>query len=336
MKSEIFVSVVMIVDHTDPALKTNLAEVRQTLDAYCSDYEILLVVQGPVHRQIPYVQETELLADIPCVRLIQLAFDVNLEVAKAAGIENAIGDFVILYDADCDPPELIVQAVEVCRRGSDIVIGTCCQKLSIGQRLMQRWAAVALKAIKSQIPADTTNFCCLSRRAINAVINTGHFYYQFTFRLQKTGYPVHFLPYSLKATSRQHPLFVLPVRRLLSLLVFSSTRPLHWMSIVGLVGSCFAFVFASYSVILHLVRTGIMEGWTTTILFMSVQFMFMFIILAFLSEYMRRILDEKRGGTEYAVVYEKSSAIMVNSGRVNVLNEAVSDNVNLVQTARNG
>ena len=336
MKNEAFVSVIIIVAYSDTKLEADITDIMRRLDAHYSDYEIVLVVQGPVGKHISENQEKALLTHIPCIRLIQLAYEVHEQVAMSAGIENAIGDFTVLYDPATDPPDLIINAVEVCRRGSDIVVGSPEKKLSIGDRIVLRLSRIALEAIDYNTPANLTNFYCVSRRAINAVINTDYFYYQLTLRLQKTGYPMAILPYAPKPRPSAHPSFLLSVRRLLRLLIFNSTRPLRWMSAIGLLGSFFALFFAVYSLVVHMIRTGVVEGWTTTILFMSTQFLLMFIILAFISEYMGRILDEQRGGTKYAIVYERNSAVMVNSDRVNVLNDAVSAEFNLVQTASNG
>ena len=166
------------------------------------------------------------------------------------------------------------------------------------------------------------------------MIDTGRFYHQLNLRLQKTGYPSVVLLYEPRPEALPRRSLLGAWRNLLQLLVFNSARPLRWMSGLGLIGSCIALVFAVYSMAIRLLREGVVQGWTTTILFMSVQFMLMFIILAFISEYIGRMLEEQRGGSDYAIVYEKNSAIMVNVDRVNVLAESTSPDPDLDQTAR--
>ena len=103
------------------------------------------------------------------------------------------------------------------------------------------------------------------------------------------------------------------------------------MAGAGLLGSFLGFCFAIYSVVVRVLREGVVEGWTSLVLFTSVQFMLLFIILAFISEYMSRLLDEQRGGNDYAVVYEKHSTVSLKEDRVNVLSEPVAPEI---QSAR--
>lgn len=78
----------------------------------------------------------------------------------------------------------------------------------------------------------------------------------------------------------------------------------------------------------------VVEGWTTTVFFMSVLFMLQFIMLAFFGEYLSRLLDDRSEQAAYSIVFEKNSAVMVNQDRVNVLNDAITVAPNLVQTGR--
>jgi hypothetical protein len=193
-----------------------------------------------------------------------------------------------------------------------------------------------LKLIDYSLPRDATGLRCLSRRAVNSVTRTGRYHHQLSMRIQKTGYPQTAYNYTLLSTGRPvTPRSLLAgVRDLLRLLVFNSSRPLRWMSALGLIGSFSAFLFAVFSVLVHLVKGHVVEGWTTTIVFMTALFMIQFIILAFLSEYLGRLLDDRSEQADYSVVFEKNSAVMVNQDRVNVLNNAVSVEENLVQTGR--
>ena len=51
--------------------------------------------------------------------------------------------------------------------------------------------------------------------------------------------------------------------------------------------------------------------------------------------HLARILGEIGNPSGYAVVFEKTSAFMVNQDRINVWEESTVDDVNAVQTARN-
>ena len=154
-------------------------------------------------------------------------------------------------------------------------------------------------------------------------------------RIQKTGYPSCTYAYKLLEGAADKKSVIRGLRDFIRLLVFNSSRPLRWMSVLGFVGSLAACLFAAYSVLIHLVSGHVVEGWTTTILFMSILFMLQFVMMAFFGEYLGRLLDDRSEQADYSVVFEKNSSVMVNPDRVNVLTEATSSDLNLVQTGRN-
>ena len=57
------------------------------------------------------------------------------------------------------------------------------------------------------------------------------------------------------------------------------------------------------------------------ILFTSWLFMIMFVILAFLGEYLGRLLDERNEQSDYKVSFEKTSSVMLNENRENITSD---------------
>jgi hypothetical protein len=98
VKSESFVSVVLKTHDLSGELSLKLRQIQQLLDVNYSDYEILVVSKGP-YRDVPRKSAVDqILATIPSVRFMQLSGAAHDDVVWAAGLENAIGDFVVLYD----------------------------------------------------------------------------------------------------------------------------------------------------------------------------------------------------------------------------------------------
>ncbi|WP_380179136.1 glycosyl transferase family 2 [Kalamiella sp. sgz302252] len=331
MKSESFVSIVVVVQTHLQEISKQLAELYVVLDKNYTDYEIVVIAPGMSSTSAQ--AEDTLLQHIPGMRIIHLSAAVYIDVALAAGLENAIGDFVVLWNAYADPVSLIPEIVTQCRQGQDVVVGVTNNAKSFPYRLVRKFVNMALQAIEYDLPSNSTGLRCLSRRAVNAVTRVGRFHHQFYLRIQKTGYPAGAFPYT-PHTEVEGMGMINSVRRLLRLMVFNSSRPLRWMSVVGFCGSLAAFVFASYSVLIHLLNGHVVEGWTTTILFMSLLFTLQFIMLAFFGEYLGRLLDESSEQAEYAVVYERNSEVMLNTDRVNVLSDSLSTENNRVQTGR--
>ncbi len=334
MKNDSFVSVVLILqDQSLINYESYLQRIQCDLDAHYTDYEVVVVSQG---FNVTFTSlEDNILKSIPSLRYIQLAARVDSDVAWAAGLENAIGDFVVMFDPFQDPLEAISETVTLCKSGFDVVVGVSPQSRTLAYWLFRSMSERILKIVDYSLPRNATSFRCLSRRAVNSVTRTGRFHHQLSMRIQKTGYPQTAYDYKQLASSRKVTRsFLSGFRDLIRLIVFNSSKPLRWMSFIGLLGSFSAFIFAAYSLLVHLVKGHVVEGWTTTILFMSSLFMMQFVMMAFFGEYLGRLLDDRSDQSDYSVMFEKNSTVMVNQDRVNVFDSSLSTEENRVQTGR--
>ncbi len=333
MKSDSFVSVALVLKEPLSSIGGNLQQIQQELDGNYTDYEIIVVGRG-VNTQFT-IADSEVLQCIPGIRYIQLSSWVPEEVAWAAALENAIGDFVVLFTQRADPVRVIHETVAVCKSGYDVVVGVADQRHSLTYRACRSLSDRILRSIDYCLPRNATPLRCLSRRAVNAVTQTGHLHHQLVMRIQKTGYPQIAHPYELlvQPGRTSWPLFG-GIRRMMRLLVFNSSQPLRWISETGLIGSFLAFLIALYSILIRFVHSHVIEGWTTTVLFMSFLFMLQFFMMSFFGEYLMRLLDERSDRCDYSVVYEKNSLVMVNQDRINVLDSSVNSENNRVQTGR--
>ncbi|NDL63134.1 glycosyl transferase family 2 [Acerihabitans arboris] len=334
MKNDSFVSVILNVDQQITGLDETLLQIQRTLDTHYSDYEIVIVAHGPFKISKFSNGAEAILQQIPSVRFIQLSGSVHHDVAWAAGLENAIGDFVVLFDPAADPISAISGIVDMCRSGTDVVVGVAKQPATPAYKLLRLISDRVLQAIDYHLPQHATTLRCISRRAVNSVTSTGRFHHQFYLRIQKTGYPIGIYSYQQRANSATKKTFWGGFRYLVRLMVFNSSRPLRWMSGIGMTGSLAAFIFTVYSVAVNIIRGHTVEGWTTTILFMAFLFMLQFIMLAFFGEYLGRLLDDRSEQADYSIAYEKRSAVMVNQDRVNVLSEPMNKTTNPEHTGQ--
>ncbi|SFS83023.1 hypothetical protein SAMN02910357_02080 [Succinivibrio dextrinosolvens] len=330
-KDESFISVVTVINRLTANSLSRLAEIQNELDTNFSDYEIILVVQKSLQNVLSNRIE-QILKEIPCVRYLQLSSDVNSDVIWSAGTENAIGDFIICFDLCNDPVSLIKDSVELCRQGNDVVVGTTRQNHSFAYQIIRPLSGWLLKLIDYHLPKDATTFRCLSRRALNSVLDTGKFYHQFFMQIQKSGYGQAELHYTALNTDKRT--LTGAVKSTLRLMVFNSTSPLRIMSLLGLTGSTLACLFSLYSIILNLFKNDVVEGWTSTVFIISLLASMQFVILSFIAEYLNRILAEQTNANGYSIVFEKNSQVMINLDRINVLEQSTSQTDNLVQTGR--
>jgi len=318
-KIDSFVSVVAVIDNAEELIEDYVSKLYSHLNENFVDYEIVLIDQSSTDKTQELL--ARLFHKIPSIRYILLSTNVHHDVALAAGLENAIGDFVILHSIKYDPVDCIVELVKHGISGYDIVIGSSEKNMTCGYKIIRPWIQWILKYIGYDLPKNATDLRCLSRRAVNAVTQTGRFHHQLYVRINKTGYPYINYRYTQLSQPNQTRSLVGGIRQALRLLVFNSTKPLRWMSTLGISGSLLAFIFAVYSILIRFFKDNIIEGWTTMILFTSLLFMILFVILAFLGEYLGRLLDDRSEQNDYSVVFEKNSSVMLDENRANVLKD---------------
>jgi dolichol-phosphate mannosyltransferase len=106
----------------------------------------------------------------------------------------------------------------------------------------------------------------------------------------------------------------------LAILFHNSRQPLRFAGLVGVIGSLVSVAYASYTVLVYLLKEGVAPGWTTLSLVLSGLFFLAFVMLALMTEYIGVLLDELPGRPLFHVEAEEAShTMLVDELRRNVL-----------------
>ena len=337
-KSQSFVTVITVVDAARAKDLCKLPALCSYLGSRYSDYEVLVMAKKDAQSSCSKSFDS-MLQEVPSIRYLQLSDNVPDDVAFAAGLENAIGDFIVMMRLDCDPLESVGAAVELCKSGNDVVVGTAHVPSTFLYKIVRPLATWLLHCVDYRLPHNATHFRCLSRRAANAVMETGRHYQQLAMQIQNSGYACKDMPYTLLGTGEQSgqpaaKSLYSGLRDTMRLMVFNSVAPLRLVSLLGLAGSAVACLVSLFALLVRLFKDDVAVGWASTVLIISFFSLLQFVILMFLSEYVGRILTEIRDRGKYAIVFERNSLTMINQDRINVLEESENPEVNLVQTGR--
>ncbi len=190
---------------------------------------------------------------------------------------------------------------------------------SLGYRLVRPLVKSTLKEIGYVIPQNATTLRCLSRAAVNSVTQVQSYHQQIFVRMSQCGLKTEIYAYALRHPDKVRKSVHRALQDSISLLIFNSTKPLHWMSLLGFAGSFVTLIAATYSFIIRFMQDNIASGWTSIMMLMSFLFMLLFIILSFFGEYMNRIISEQSRQKPYWVINERHSNVMIDSERRNIL-----------------
>lgn len=154
-----------VIDHFHQRLTTALA----TIDSIAC--ELLYIDDGS--RDGTFAKLQAIAESDARVRVLRLSRNFGHQIAITCGIDHAIGDAVVIIDADLqDPPEVIPSMVSAWRAGADVAYGQ--RKTRAGESAFKRWTATAfyrfLNALSDvEVPMDTGDFRLMSRRAVDAL-----------------------------------------------------------------------------------------------------------------------------------------------------------------------
>lgn len=274
--------------------------------------EVIYVNDGSTDRTLEVVRE--LRANSPQVTLIDLSRNFGKEAAMTAGFDLAVGDAVIVIDADLqDPPELIVQMVGKWQEGYDMVYaqrtvrdGESRVKKSTSflfYRLIQRVSRV-------RIPKDTGDFRLLSRRAVAALnsLREQHRFMKGLFAF--IGFPQIAIPYRRDARFAGETKFNYWKLWNFAIEGFTSftIAPLKIASYFGIVTALVSFVYAIFIVYKTLIYGDSVAGYPSLMVVISFLGGVQLAFVGLLGEYIGRMFNEtKRRPLYFLNAYEPAS-----------------------------
>ena len=324
MTADLFVSVVAPVHNPGSLLAPFVAETVQVLQHAFRHFELIVVDDGS--QSIERATWDAILSSHDGVRVLRLSREFGEEQAIAAGLDSAIGDFVVTMSPGADPPALIPALVQRARDGADVVLGV--KRTRAGDPWWLRAGAglfywYTRRMMRLDLPANATHFRCLSRQALNALNKlreTGSRLRVFSSYIgyASAAYVYDPVGQTLRSRSRT-PGEAVSVA--LAMVLDNTAHPLRVASLLGVAAALLNLAYAVYVLVVYAMRADVAPGWATMSLTSAAQFFFLSIILAVLCEYVGRL--PKRFGSEpgYYVRDERSSAVLLREDRPNVVSE---------------
>jgi glycosyltransferase involved in cell wall biosynthesis len=260
------------------------------------EYELIYVNDGSSDRTeeiLRYLHRT-----FPQTRVVMLSRNFGHQAAVTAGLAAAVGECVVIIDADLqDPPELIALMMDRWREGYDVVYGireTRAGESSFKLRSAQLFYRLINRLSDVEIPLDSGDFRLLDRRAVNAILAMPERHRLLRGMSSWIGFRQFGLKYAREARFAGTTKY--PVRKMVNLAldgIFSfSTVPLRFVTILGVVTAVMAAAGILYSLVVRIFTPHWVAGWATLILavlFTGGVEMFCFGILG---EYIGRIYTE--------------------------------------------
>jgi dolichol-phosphate mannosyltransferase len=270
------------------------------------DFEVLFVNDGSQDASLAILAEFR--ARDSRIGVIDLSRNFGHQVAITAGLDHALGEAVVVMDADLqDPPEVILEMLTLWREGYDIVYGVRSQR--DGESLFKRaTAALFYRALRVltpiQMPLDSGDFRLMSRRAVKALTRLREKNRFMRGMASWVGYRQCGVTYDRSrrfAGSTQYPFHKMLRLAVDAVLSFSSV-PLRLSIILGGSVAVLCAFYAIFVVYWKLMTGAAVSGWASLIVAVLGVGSVQLVCLGILGEYVARIYDEVRGRPLYLVL----------------------------------
>jgi glycosyltransferase involved in cell wall biosynthesis len=249
------------------------------------------------------------------IRYVRLSRNFGKEAALTAGIDRALGDVVILMDADLQHPVgVIPQMLQAWGDGADMVSAARVNRADEGlaKRLGTRlFYALVNNDAAVKIPVDAGDFRLMDRRVVDALKSLPERNRFMKGLYAWVGFENTIVRYTPDARASGKSRF--SMRKLARLALTGVTAftnaPLRWWSGIGALIAALALGYGGWIVVENLIYGVDVPGWATVVAGMMFLSGVQLLSVGILGEYLGRVFDEVKQRPVYIVGEECGQGI---------------------------
>lgn len=272
------------------------------------NYEIIFINDGSTDRTM------EILAYIAQkdkrVKVISFSRNFGHQIAITAGMDKAIGDAVVVIDADLqDPPELIPQMIKLWEAGYDVVYAR--RKKRQGETWFKLFTAKIFYRILNQlssvaIPVDTGDFRLIDRKVVEALRKMPEQNRFVRGMVSWVGFkqtPIEYEREERLAGETKYPLKKM-IKFALDGIISFSAKPLKMVQYLGLMTFLTAMAIFFFAALSKLLGLAVISVWVPIVAMIMLMGGIQLLAFGIMGEYMARIYDENKNRPLYIIEKE--------------------------------
>lgn len=290
-KEKNFASAIIYVHNAEDRIESFLKAIVKIMENNFEHSEIICVNDFSSDNSLDKIKSTSALASLTSITVVNLSHFHGLELAMSAGMDLAIGDFIFEFDntiLDFNPGE-VMKVYFRSLAGFDIVSASPDKPEAITSKLFYKVFKIFSD---THYEMSTESFRVLSRRVINRIADMNRNVPYRKVIYANSGLKIDNIKYYPANNNYSSDDRINSYRMSLaveSLILFTDFgyRLSSAMTVMMMTVSAST---VAYSIIIYLTSKPI-EGWTTTIIFLSVSFFALFAVLTIIIKYLKIILD---------------------------------------------
>ena len=290
-KEKNFVSAIVYVHNAGNRLEKFLEAIISQLENNFEHSEIICVNDHSTDDSLDKIKKISNGVTSTSISVINMSHFHGLELAMDAGMDLSIGDFVFEFDNTIldFKPEMIMEVYRKALMGFDIVSASADKNERLSSRLFYK---VFDSFSDNDYEMNTESFRILSRRVINRISSMNKTIPYRKAVYANSGLKTTNIKYSIEEhenTTRDKR--ELKYRRGLAVdtLILFTEVGYSFAKVMTIVMMLMSVLMIAYTVFIYVTAHPV-EGWTTTVLFLSVAFFGLFGILTVIIKYLQLIV----------------------------------------------
>jgi len=261
------------------------------------DLELILVDDGS--RDNSYEKIIELSKLFPYIKGIKLSKNFGHQIAVKTGLSHANGDYIAIIDDDLqDPPLLLPHFFSYLDKGYDVAYGVRQKRKEsfvkkIGYNSFYR---ILKRLSETDIPLDSGDFCVMKKQVVTNMLKFKEKDPFLRGIRAWVGFKQIGVEYDRHARLEGESGYT--IKKLLKIAmdgIFSfSSVPIRLITVLGVLGLCFAIVYSSLVIYGYLIHGIAAKGFATLAIIISFFSSLILICLGVIGEYIVRIYNEVR------------------------------------------
>lgn len=172
MNDKTVYSVIVPLYNEELVINQSYKRLKEVMDSTNESYEIVFVNDGSKDRTREIAEE--ICSRDENIKLINFSRNFGHQAAITAGMDLALGDAIIVIDADLqDPPEVMLRMIEKWKEGYEVVYGKRLKRE--GETFFKKFTArVYYRLLRSMttvdVPVDAGDFRLIDRKVCNTLI----------------------------------------------------------------------------------------------------------------------------------------------------------------------
>jgi glycosyltransferase involved in cell wall biosynthesis len=317
----IFLSILIVVRNQADRIVGIAQRITDSIAPLVSDYEVVIIDNASNDGSLSTLKNLTGETGLPNLQVYALTKEVDVDTASCVGLENALGDFVVILDPFGDDMTFLPEMLEAAVGGADVVFATNRQNAIDG--FAYRAAYVVFNRFYRwlsgiDLTSQAPHYRILSKKVVNFILRHPQPAITYRYLPATGGFTRVNLSYDARPRFSQAKRLSESFDRGMRFLVSTTQAPMRIVTTLSLFGAVANLLYAVYVFLVAVLKSDVEPGWISLSLQQSGMFFLISLVLLVLGEYILNMARLSSEGPTYHIAQEFTSARISRRERLNV------------------